>query len=133
MGNVNEIPYMSTGNLALDYRNIADPLNHMIRELQWMLYNMYRNNLTKTTTYTVQKSDRVILCDATGGVFTVTLPPAQDMWNKDIVIKKIDVSANAVTVDGDGAETIEGSATQSLASQYDAIHIISNGTAWYKI
>jgi len=48
-------------------------------------------------------------------------------------IKKTDASANAVTVDGNGAETIDGSTTVSLAAQWDFITVVSNGTNWIKI
>ncbi len=48
-------------------------------------------------------------------------------------IKKTDVSANAVTIDGNGAETIDGATTQSLPAQYDSMEVVTNGTEWFII
>lgn len=89
------------------------------------------NIVTKTTTYTATLLDRTILCDATGGAFTVTLPAAAASKNLKLTIKKIDSSLNAITIDGNGSETIDGVTTQKLYSQYDAITIHCNGSAWY--
>jgi hypothetical protein len=73
------------------------------------------------------------LADATAGAITIDLPPAADMAGKTVDIKKIDSSINSVTLDGDGAETIDGSLTQVLTAQYDEITVLSDGTAWYII
>jgi len=74
----------------------------------------------------------VILCDASGGAFTVTLPEATGGADGRVFhIKKVDASANAVTVDGHAAETIDGAATQALSAQYDSIMLVSDGTEWW--
>lgn len=88
----------------------------------------------KTTTYTVTPADdgRLISCDATAGAFTVTLPTvalAGDGFR--IGLKKIDSGANAITVDGDGSETIDGATTQTLAKQYDTVWLRCTGAVWY--
>lgn len=85
---------------------------------------------TKTTTYTALAGD-VLLCDATGAAFTVTLPAAATVSGQSISVKKTDASANAVTVDGDGAETIDGATTLPLATQYTAVTLWSDGTSWW--
>ncbi len=86
---------------------------------------------TKTGAYTAADTDTVIICDATGGAFTVALPAAGDNTGKVFYLKKIDSSANAVTIDGDGAETIDDAATLVLNSQYDAAMLVSDGTEWW--
>lgn len=87
--------------------------------------------VTKVGAYTATDSDAVILCDASGGAFTVTLPTAVGISGKVYRIKKIDSSANAITIDADGSETIDDSTTRVLSSQYDAITIISDGSEWW--
>lgn len=84
----------------------------------------------KTTTYTGLAGDETVACDATGGAFTVTLPPAAGLAGKVLTIKKTDASANAVTVDGNAAETIDGATTKTLTKQHEALVIVSNGTNW---
>lgn len=87
--------------------------------------------VTKTAAYTATQNDGLILVDATSGAITITLPTAATSVGRVYTVQKIDGGANAVTVDGAGAETIGGAATKALADQYDSITIACNGTAWY--
>ena len=89
------------------------------------------NLVTKTAAYTATTSDNIILCDATSAAFTITLPAATNVTGLRYRIKKIDSSVNAITIDGNGAETIDGAATQSLATQYDSMDIACDGASWY--
>lgn len=75
-------------------------------------------------------AERVILVDATGGPITVTLPALLGMDGRLYSVKKTDASANAVTVDGNSSDTIDGAATSSLASQYDSITVVAGPTEW---
>jgi hypothetical protein len=47
-----------------------------------------------------------------------------------LTIKKVDASANTVTVDGNAAETIDGVTTKVLSAQYASISIICDGSTW---
>lgn len=87
----------------------------------------------KTATYTAVLDDNIILVDATAGVVTVNLPYFGNKTGKTYTIKKLDSSANAVTVDGYSTETIDGATTYSLASQNKYVTIVANdqgGTNW---
>lgn len=88
---------------------------------------------TKTSAYTATDRDYDMLCDATTASFTVTLPAAASNASKIYVIKKIDASVNTVTVDPNASETIDGSLTYVLSTQYKYVVIQCNGTAWYVI
>ena len=91
---------------------------------------------TKTnadTPYTALDTDHTIICDAVAGVITVVLPTAASSTNRIYIIKKVDASVNAITIDGDGAETIDGAATQTLSNQYDSITVQSDGTEWWEL
>lgn len=92
----------------------------------------YTNKLTasKTTTYTVTTDETYVPCDATAGAFTVTLPPVSGNSGFQVTIIKTDSSSNAVTVDGDGSETINGSTSTLLYTQYEALTLICDGTVW---
>jgi hypothetical protein len=85
---------------------------------------------TFTTTQTLDYNHDVALCDATSAAFTVTLPKAALHPRRDLIVKKIDASGNAVTVEGDGAETIDGAANVALSGQWDFVQVISDGTSW---
>lgn len=80
---------------------------------------------------TLTTSQTVILCDASGGAIVVTLPAASANTGRRYFIKKIDSSANTVTIDGNANETIDGELTSELRSQYDTITIVSDGSNWH--
>lgn len=86
--------------------------------------------VTKTTAYTATTSDFTILCDATAAAFSVTLPAAAANTGRIYNVKKVDVSANAVTIQANGAELIDGSNTKAMSAQYQSAQIQSNGTFW---
>lgn len=86
---------------------------------------------TITATGNVVSGDYLLLCNATAGAITVTLPPVGLVAGRIYSFKKTDASANAVTIDGYGSETIDGATTKSLASQYKALTIMSDGTTWW--
>lgn len=85
----------------------------------------------KTAAYTATLNDSLITCDATSGAFTITLPTAASAAGFQFTIKKVDASANAVTIDGNGSETIDGELTIPLIYRYEAVTVQSNGTSWF--
>lgn len=92
-----------------------------------------KNIITKTAAYTLVEGDDVTLGNATGAAFTVTLPKAALFSGRQFIVKKTDASANAVTIDGDGTETIDGAATVALAVQYQSVTVLSDGSNWHLI
>lgn len=88
---------------------------------------------TITTTGSVIGTDYTILCDATGGAVTMTLPAVANTTGMIIVMKKIDAGGNACTLDGNASETIDGATTKATSTQYGNFMIQSNGSAWYII
>ena len=72
-----------------------------------------------------------MLCDCTGGAIEITLPSASAIVGKIYDIKKIDSSANAVTITQAGADTIDGAANASLTIQWEDLSFISDGTDWF--
>ena len=70
-------------------------------------------------------------CDATSAAFTATLVPAATNRGRSILFVKIDSTGNAVSVDADGSETINGSTSAvTLTSQWDWVRVTSDGTGW---
>lgn len=84
-----------------------------------------------TTPYVADYDDETLLVDASGGAITVAFHDAANMTGKVYRIKKIDASGNAVTINPEAAETIDGAATYPLAAQWDAALVQCNGTAWF--
>lgn len=86
-----------------------------------------------TTSQTALTTDSVIIADATSGAITFTLRPAAEWENKIITIIRINGGINAVTIDGNASETINGAATMVLATQYEKASLISKNGAIYVI
>jgi len=77
--------------------------------------------------------DQLVLVDATGGPVDVTLPRADGSGGKRYCIKKIDSSANAVTISTSLSQTIDGSATATLTTQDQTLDLISDNENWLKV
>lgn len=89
---------------------------------------------SKSTDYTVLTTDKgfIILVDASSGAVTITLPAAATAADGFYVyVLKTDSSVNAVTIDGDGSETIDGATTILLGNQYEAAMVVTNATSWF--
>lgn len=93
-----------------------------------------REVAAKSANYTVVAGDNgnVITVDASGAARTITLLPAATAGNGfKLIVKKSDSSANTVTIDGDGSETIDGETTKVLRLQHQSVALICDGTAWH--
>lgn len=86
--------------------------------------------------YTVTAADGfdvLILCDATGGSMTIVPYSAVSNAGKRIRVKKTDTSANTVTIDPNGSQTIDGDTTRIIAGQYGEVTIESDGANWHVV
>lgn len=92
----------------------------------------------KTSAYTVVAADanKVIKCDASVGAFTITLTAAATLGDGFVVTilktsADVTSSTNAVTIDPNGSETINGASdSQRLHAQYSHLTIICDGSNW---
>jgi len=89
------------------------------------------NIVTKTSAYTITNLDYTILGNAFTGNFTVSLP-VTPMVGTLYNIKKIDATANIVSVSGSGAN-IDGAPYANIKAQYNSLQIQWNGSGWYII
>lgn len=88
-------------------------------------------NRTATATDTVLATDDTLLYSASGGSFTATLPTAVGISGRRYTFVRTDQTlANAVTIDGNGSETINGAANFKLCTQYERLVIESDNANW---
>ena len=91
--------------------------------------------LAKTADYTCVLADCGTDCqitvDASGGNRTITLYASSSNSGWQIKIKKIDSSANTVTVDANSSEQIDGSTTQVIEAQYTSLSLVCDGSNWH--
>lgn len=114
-----------------------DNANHLL-DFRRRLLNLLQSAIfSDTTTITaagttaLQFLPSVLLCDATAGNQTIALPRVGDFTTGTYFIKKVDSSANTVTIDPDSTDVIDDAATFVLSVQYDSIFFVSNGTKWH--
>lgn len=89
------------------------------------------SSVSVTAAYTVPVGVDLVLVDATSAGVTVTLPAASGATKRRITVKKVDASGNAVTIDGSGTETIDGTTTHAMSTQYESATVQSDGTQWW--
>lgn len=98
--------------------------------LAWRAANNFVFSVNSVSTNTSAVSGETYLVD-TGSTVTITLPaPAADAH---VRIKDSTGTANAnnITVNPNGAETIDGAASFTMNSNYEAKIFVSDGTNWF--
>lgn len=92
-----------------------------------------RLNITTITAAatSLDSSHSVILANCASNNVQLDLPDASTNSGRVYHVKKIDSSVNTVTIDGLSAQTIDGSATAVISTQWDSLTIVSNGVGWY--
>jgi hypothetical protein len=110
-----------TGTQTLTNKTLSAPLANGLRAAA----------RTSAATTSATAADYLILGDASGGAITINLPAVASNVGMILVVKKIDGTGNAVTLDGNGAEAIDGVGTLAITTVNQAVTIQSNGSAWY--
>ena len=86
---------------------------------------------TVTSSYNLSDRDAAVLCDASSGSLTITLPSAAGLAGREYKVKRIDGSSHSVTLSTSDGTTIDGASAYSLVSQYAVIILISDGKSWW--
>ena len=75
-------------------------------------------------------ANKIVRATAGAGGITLTLPDPTTVVGTPIYVKKVDSDVGVVTIAQFAGETIDGSATVGLASQWQLLGIVSDGTNW---
>jgi hypothetical protein len=86
-----------------------------------------------SATTTLDATHYTVKVDASGAARTINLPAAGSSQRRVYIIKKIDSSANTVTIDANSTETIDGALTKVINTQWAGYQIQSDGTNWMVI
>lgn len=113
---------------------LADPLKNYIDSINIAVDNGFAAQFLstiddKSSTFTVGTADDGKFYNCTSAL-TVNLPPASSV-GEGFHIAVFNNSVGTITVDGDSAETINGSATATLTVQYEAMFLICSGSGWF--
>lgn len=80
---------------------------------------------TVTTSLTLTRGgkERIVLVDPSGGAVTLTLPQLAHVGDRVTIVKSV-ASANSVTVDGNGGDTIDGRLTTVMNTFLQALVLV---------
>lgn len=101
--------------------------------IKWANVTVTRSSTVITNAsspYSATSANDIILANATSGAITVNLPAAGSNTNLVLTIRKTDSTTNAVTLDGNASETINGFTTYKLVTQNDTVVIYCDGSNW---
>lgn len=99
-----------------------------------LINSVLKTTSTKTGAFNVTLADhgRLFLLDASGGAFTVTFDAASTLGDGfRVSFMKTDSSANAVTLDPNGAEQINGANTLAVRDRWEHVDVTCTGTALF--
>jgi hypothetical protein len=124
----NPIAYVADANtlIILPFR----PSDALIRS------NDHRIASTSTTPYNVTDIDEIVNVDATTASATVNLPtPSADYTGFTLIVKKVDSTANTVTVKSSSGNVdgVAGTTGKVLTSQYDSLTFVCDATDYWII
>ena len=82
--------------------------------------------------YSVAEGYSVLKVDCSGGEVTINLPAVASSADRILVIKDAsgDATANNITIDGNGAETIDGALTAIINTDGGAVTLHCDGVEW---
>ena len=93
-----------------------------------------RNTSSISGNHNLKDNEHIIFTDSSGGAITITLPTAQVVDGREIIIKDTgNAGTNNITIATEGSETIDGNSTLVLNSDYAHTKLICDGTNWFVI
>jgi hypothetical protein len=91
--------------------------------------------VVNAATYDVEPSDYIlhVTYTATGAVTSITLPTAQVVSGRVLQVKDagLNASTNNITIDTEGAETIDGQPTYVISTDGEAVSLYCDGSNWF--
>ena len=88
---------------------------------------------SQNSTTALTGTNKFVKADSSGAAITLTLPAASTAGSGAIfVIKDIgNASTNAITLEGNGSETIDGALNKIIATNFASIEVICDGSNWF--
>ena len=105
--------------------SLSDRSNRPILDVQNLLPEEPILNYSRRTAITFFKVDMA------DGAITVDLPDATGIGTKILIFKKIDSTANTLTLNQNVGDLIDGATSLSISTQYQSKWLASDGTDWH--
>lgn len=117
----------SNGNNLVDWPTTSKRVSLTVPSRMYTAaVGVYRN---VGSSLTLDDSASIVLCDNSSDI-TLTLPPLAGYAGFPYLIKKVGNNTAKITIDGNDAETIEGSTTLDLHMINDQVQILPDDTQW---
>ncbi len=123
-----------TGDADKDADILRDWLNLELGNIQPAI--PVRATKTVKANYSLTVADDIVLVDATAGAVTITFPDPTRVQHGTWTVKKVDASANTVTLSAivassGAAATFDGATSQVIAVRYTALTMRSDGAVYW--
>jgi hypothetical protein len=122
--------FVPVDSKALDWpRRVANAINGLRRSVGTRLDALERLRVAAVSTSSAVPADiDLLLVDASGGALVVSLPASNE--GRVIYVKKVDASANAVTIDADGSDLIDGAGSMAISTQWASFTLAGFSGGW---
>ena len=100
------------------------------RQTKTYILNDQKSVRSVSSDTTLTAADYMLGVDTTAANRTITLPVVATVPGQAFVVKKV-AGANNVILEGDGAETIDGAANQTITTLWASLTVRSTGTTWW--
>lgn len=87
-----------------------------------------------TTPFTLDDtSSEALSVNATSSGITINLPLISAVLGRSFTVRKIDGTANVVTITAAGSDLIEGSASMTLTTAWQSVTLDNDGVQWHRV
>lgn len=94
-----------------------------------------KTTASKSSTFNVGATEfnYTYLVDASSGAVTADLPAVANVYNGFTVRFKLVDATNALTIDPNGSETIDGASTLEINVEDEVVGVVCDGTGWHAL
>jgi len=78
-------------------------------------------------------NEQFVICDSTGGLIKVTLPPAIRSAGHVVTVKRVNVGPNKVTIATSPGELMDALTKKDLTAQFRYFRAVADGKTWHII
>lgn len=97
---------------------------------KWEIFSNKKSYLLKSANYTITDIDEIIVCDASAGNVTITLPSAIGRQGKVYTVKSKTLGSFSLIVATTSSQLIDGQASLIYTASYECHAILSDGANW---
>lgn len=122
------------GDFRLGVATAAKASGQLVARVDLNATNLPRQQkaIATTTTLATSDLDSTIFADTQAGAFTVTLPAAASCKGRRLTFVRTGSGTNALTIDGNASENVDGSATHAACdAARDTVTIECDGSNWF--